>query len=96
MDSWAFGVATPPADEFKAWRNKLERPLSLLDLSTDQVIADLEFATWNFLRHRAWDEQSATAGHLKRELGHLVALSGEPLPRRLAALGNFELAPFSA
>lgn len=86
--------ARPPADEIAVWREHLQRPLSALGLSTDQVIADLKFATRNFLRNRAWDEQSRTAGYLKRELADLGALSGEALPRRLAALGNLELAPF--
>lgn len=94
MDSWASHLARAPADEIAVWREHLQRPLSTLGLSTDRVIVDLVFATRNFLRNRAGDEQSRTAGYLKRELADLGALSGEALPRRLAALGNFELAPF--
>lgn len=94
VTSCAADAESFPKGNLDTFREAIEHHLSILGLSTDNVIADLFVATQNFRRNRELDERSSTAGHLKRRLLDLAALSGHRVERHLAALEDFERAPF--
>lgn len=90
----AAGSDPLPRDYLPEFRERIERRLRILGLSTDDVVEDLAIAGLDFRYNRKLDQQSRTAGHLKRELLELASRRGSGIAAKLSILDEFELGAF--
>lgn len=88
----AAGSDLLPRNYLPEFRKRIERQLKILGLSTHDVVDELAIAGLNFLRNREIDQQSRTAGHLKRELVELA--SGSRMDGKLRIMHEFGLGAF--